>query len=674
MLRCVILCATAALCAFAQTFVLEGDWDSEIDLPSEKTRFVIRITKTGPSYAATFDNDDAGVRGLPIRDVILEAATVKFEIVPAKGKFTGMFTEDGTSIIGNVALSTGEFPMRMRRAKVIRTEGADEPRAITQRGLENLEAFARLFGYVRHFHPSDGVRRTDWNEFAVHYASAAEAASNPVELAHLLRNAFGPIAPGVRIWPTGDDEPAIANTRAKELVSWRHHGFGDNRTSGIYRTELQRNGYDAGKHIELRKSLPGGVDVAVPVQVPSDGSVTLPSSTAWRSSQELRRSGNARGTRLGSVIMTWNIMQHFYPYFDVVDTDWGAVLPKALQRAATDANEMQFLATLRWMPVELKDGHGAVRLESEPPRFTPDVLWEVVDGRLVITWAGPELSVKPGDVVLTLAGKPAMEALGDAEAVSTGATPQLKRYRALRLLGSAAKGTLLKAEIEPYGENVQRRTVDLICTTPSALRREPRPDKVTELRPGIWYVDWTRISNEDFQQNLPKLAEARGIVFDVRGYPSFQSPSKIFQHLLPSGGTSPQWHVPVIERPDREGMTFDRSNWQIQTAQPLLRGKKVFLTDGRAISYAESCMGIVEHYKLGEIIGQSTAGTNGNVISIRLPGDYTFAWTGMKVLKHDGSRHHGVGILATVPVNRTRAGIAGGKDEVLERGLQALEP
>jgi hypothetical protein len=44
----------------------------------------------------------------------------------------------------------------------------------------------------------------------------------------------------------------------------------------------------------------------------------------------------------------------------------------------------------------------------------------------------------------------------------------------------------------------------------------------------------------------------------------------------------------------------------------------------------------------------------------------------MKVLKHDGSRHHGVGILATVPVSRTRAGVAEGKDEALERALGLL--
>lgn len=80
-------------------------------------------------------------------------------------------------------------------------------------------------------------------------------------------------------------------------------------------------------------------------------------------------------------------------------------------------------------------------------------------------------------------------------------------------------------------------------------------------------------------------------------------------------------------------------------------------------------MGIVEYYKLGAIVGSATAGTNGNVNPFTLPGSYTITWTGMKVLKQDGSRHHGIGIIPTVPVSRTREGIAKGCDEFLSKAV-----
>jgi C-terminal processing protease CtpA/Prc len=83
-------------------------------------------------------------------------------------------------------------------------------------------------------------------------------------------------------------------------------------------------------------------------------------------------------------------------------------------------------------------------------------------------------------------------------------------------------------------------------------------------------------------------------------------------------------------------------------------------------------MGIVEAYKLGAIVGGPTAGTNGNVNPFTLPGGYRLIWTGMQVLKHDGSRHHGVGILPTVPVVRTIAGVAAGRDELLEKAIEVV--
>ena len=52
-----------------------------------------------------------------------------------------------------------------------------------------------------------------------------------------------------------------------------------------------------------------------------------------------------------------------------------------------------------------------------------------------------------------------------------------------------------------------------------------------------------------------------------------------------------------------------------------------------------------------------------------MPGGYRVSWAGMKVLTHDGSQHHGIGILSTVPASRIPAGVAAGRDEVLERAL-----
>jgi hypothetical protein len=55
-----------------------------------------------------------------------------------------------------------------------------------------------------------------------------------------------------------------------------------------------------------------------------------------------------------------------------------------------------------------------------------------------------------------------------------------------------------------------------------------------------------------------------------------------------------------------------------------------------------------------------------------LPGDFRIVWTGMKVLKHDGSQHHLIGIKPTVPAKRTIQGIIEGRDEFFEKALEII--
>ena len=144
------------------------------------------------------------------------------------------------------------------------------------------------------------------------------------------------------------------------------------------------------------------------------------------------------------------------------------------------------------------------------------------------------------------------------------------------------------------------------------------------------------------------------------------------RNLLNRPIAGPPLEIPVVTRPDRQGMTFERRQWQVTPAAPYFNARRAFLTNGWDISYAETILGMVEHYGLGEIVGEATAGTNGVINPFRLPGGFEITWTGLRVLKHDGSPLFGVGVLPTIPEPLTKAGITAGRDEVLERAVQAV--
>lgn len=250
--------------------------------------------------------------------------------------------------------------------------------------------------------------------------------------------------------------------------------------------------------------------------------------------------GDDRATRLAGVALVWNVFRHFYPYFDVVDVDWMAELPRVLSSAATDADGLAFLATLRRLVAALDDGHGGVIHPAVRPSHQPPILWAWIEDRLVITATGRGATgVRPGDVVLRINGRPVAEVLAEQEALTGAATPQYRRYAALQWLLYGRAGSKLELELE--GSGTGPRNVVLRRTLIAGSLDEPRPEPVAELRPGIMYVDLRRFDGEAFRAALPRLAAANGLIFDLRGYPRADV-TPVLQHLTTTPITSAHRH------------------------------------------------------------------------------------------------------------------------------------
>jgi len=564
---------------------------------------------------------------------------------------------------------------------VVRDFQASRP--IEGRGLENLAALSRLAGYVRHFHPSDQAAAADWDRLTISAVRYVEDARSAGELADRLTDIFAAIAPTVRVFETGG--AAATSPFSPRAVSglqvarWEHYGFGSPGSHSIYSSTRVYHPSAEEAAAVWSSELGGGVSCHVPLAVYADEQGTLPrvagptSRPAWMVSEDFRISGQDRSTRLAAVILGWNVLEHSYPYFEVVGTDWQAVLPEALASAANDGDEQAFCETLRRMVAKLRDGHGGVIFSRYGSVFVPPVELGWVEDRIVVSRvdAAEVRALRPGDVVEAVDGVKAEELLGQKEELVSAATDAARRRLAAWELLSGLRDSPVEVRVrrgsgEAIVESLKR------SVTAQWLWHDPRrPGQMAEVRPGVYYLDINTLTGEQFNQALARLEKAKGIVIDFRGYP--QIDTSIISHLIDGPVTCAQWHVPAISKPDRTDMGFQFSNWPVAPIGPKLTAKVAFITDSRAISYAETYLGMVEHYRLGEIVGEPTAGTNGNVNVIDLPGGYRITFTGMKVLKQDGSRHHGVGIRPTVPVGRTVEGVRDGRDELLEKAVAVVE-
>ena len=615
-------------------------------------------------------------------------------------------THDATEVeLGFILSATGQSWFDSAELAVIGTagDGNEPPRALEGRGLENLIALARLLGYVRYFHPSDEVAAADWERLAIDSVGVVEPARSSGELAERLNEIFLPLAPLIQVFETSRpvDAAPTASSESKELrhVAWQHHGVSCNGNLGFYRSDrVTDRALSGGRALPVSKEpfeqqakpfeadLGGGVSCRIPLVLLANAQGTLPRGSAVKRKSSkpdnYPPSGNDRATRLADVVLIWNVFQHFYPYFDCVAVDWPAALAQALTAAAMDGDAAAFHDTLRRLSAGLGDSHGFVRGGSGTLAIDGalPLAWDWVEGQLVVTDVEADAKargIKPGDVVVSIEGRPAALRVSDAERLVCAATPQFRRYRALQDLRNGPAGTALCLELEtPGGEAIRAVTIDRVAADDTPLRgpsmRERRLAAVSDLEPGILYVDLDRLNDSEMLALLPRLEKAAGIVFDLRGYPSAAMDIDMLRRLSDRPLKSDLWIVPVTRFPDRTSVTESANQWSLPQQEPKFPAKTVFLTDARAVSAAETVLSIVANHHLAPIVGGPTAGSNGSVNVYVVPGGYRVSWTGMKTLRQDGSRFHGVGVLPTAPVERTIKGLAAGRDEVLEKALSLV--
>ena len=380
---------------------------------------------------------------------------------------------------------------------------------------------------------------------------------------------------------------------------------------------------------------------------------------------------NELDTRVGNVVIVYNVFQHFYPYFDAIDVNWNEQFKKAIAKSFLDTSSIDHLNTLQQLTFSLKDGHirvsGPKNIKTHIPGFT----WEIIQGKLVISQViDSQLNLKVGDVVKRINGTTAKDYLEKTYKTISAGNQGWMNYRARTESLSGPKGSIMNLVIS--GKNVSA-TRDLAM---NENWKYVYPKKVSHkaLSDDIYYVNLDNTKMDTINTLMPVLEQSKGLIFDLRGYPDGNH--ELISHLLKQRDTVQNWmRIPKIIYPDQKNYAgFRESGWQMQTKKPYLGDKKVvFLIDGSAISYAESYMGFIKGYKLATIVGQPTAGANGNVNRFTLPGGYSISFTGMKVLKHNGSQHHTIGVLPDVYVEKTIAGLVENRDEFLEKAIQIIK-
>jgi C-terminal processing protease CtpA/Prc len=439
------------------------------------------------------------------------------------------------------------------------------------------------------------------------------------------------------------------------------------RTVEVVTAELFADSPAPGETVDV--DLGSGLRARVPIALYSSDGHTIGDDPAQAeklaaTGDRANPSGFDRIATIADVVVLWNVLEHFWPYWDTVSVDWNAALDQALADALRDRSANEHLATLRRLSVIAADGHATTNCPGASPRANAPFIVDVIEGQVVVT-ATTDEAVKLGDVIISVDGRPATTVLADSEATISG-SPQWRLDFARHRFATGPPGSSLSLRIRRHGSEH-----DAVVVRGKSTQQEFPHPPIERLPDGVYYISLDRARMEDIKAIIDKLAAAPGIVFDLRDYPN--SNDEILSYLITSrayfnGGMS----VPHVIRPDhtRDSVSgWDAAHDQIPALQPHIHGRVAFVTGPGAISYAETVLSVVERYHLGAIVGSATAGTNGSMAGIWEPSGCHTNFTGLRVTKPDGSRFHLVGIKPTIPATPTLAGVLAGRDEVLEKAL-----
>ena len=531
--------------------------------------------------------------------------------------------------------------------------------ALTEAQVGNLLLLAKVWGFLKYHHPriARGELHWDYELFRILPAileAADQTERNSALTAWVQRlGEPAPCEPCARLPEDAQLEPDVDWIRDTSIL-------GD--VLARYLEDVYQNRFAEGNQFYVETNAP-----VVPHPV-------------FTNELPYRRIELDAGYRLLGLFRFWNLIEYWFPYRDIIGEPWDEVLEDLIPAFAMAESVDDYTLAVHLLLARINDTHSDLYGDDRmlPPRGKcqlPVAMRFVGRQAIVAAYSndekGPASGLQIGDVLLEIDGVAATDLLNEwMPYYSASNEPTRLRKIAMHMTRGPCEAAHLrllrgKERIKTTAARIPLQEIDRFL-----MYTQDRDGETFQwLTDDVAYLKLSTIADSDVEGYIRQVQDARGLIVDLRSYPKEFVVFALGGHLVTEPMAFAAITEPDLSNPSAFIWLFRPS---LQPLAPHYGGKVVALVNEVTQSQAEYTAMALRAAPNVSIVGSTTAGTDGNLSKVTLPGSLDTGLTGLGIFYPDGSPTQRVGIVPDIFVTPSVDGIRSGRDELLERALQEI--
>ena len=369
------------------------------------------------------------------------------------------------------------------------------------------------------------------------------------------------------------------------------------------------------------------------------------------------------------------------PYRDLIGENWDEVLHEFIPRISQARAAFDYQRELTALIARIHDTHARLTssLNVQPPVGTcylPVVIRFIENQAVVTDYLGKPPSARDsllrGDVIESFGGLAVSDLIQQWRPYySASNEPTLLREIARALPRGLCGPVTVYARRDDGEVDLTVRRVAMFPTLPNANVAHDLPGETFRLLPGgVAYLKLSSAKAAESRKYITGAAGTHGLIIDLRNDPPDFLVFTLGSLLVDKETSFARFTTADLINP---GAFHFGQVVSLAPKAPHYPGKIAILVDEVTQSAAEYTAMAFRSSANALVVGSTTAGADGNVSGVSLPGGVSATISGIGVFYPDKRPTQRVGIVPDIEVKPTLAGLRAGKDEVLDAALRAIQ-